>query len=426
MAIKLGCGLDKQKAVIFACADETQFRGERDYMQALAADIKARGVREDTAYFFCKPNSTGAGNIKTLPLSNADYAAIPSPESLPLQNIAGMNSVDIIAVGNSTLNSAISLSDLVTSNASSPSVTTSYITHMINDKDDLKKITDRGLTVFTPSSREDIAALDAGLTAKTRYVQLDAVPHTNTEASCRIDYDAYMNTPSCHAAVQIVNNEEPFAFVVLNAGFPADGSHIPYTAKEAQEHGAALGRAMPAGTNLILAHGGPRNLLDEEAGHNTMDAFAKAYEAAQAERDAQPQIIRERFENGLPYNIIKGGYLLSRAGNCIAFISNSEGYGTMDGAVLHVNNREKLLGMFPFEALYADPSGQRQANIGKYNCLGVTALSAKKGKLVIDRNPQQAVTPHSGKDAARQIVSDLRLATTSISVPVKARPTPRV
>jgi hypothetical protein len=417
-------GLDKQKAVIFVCADEAQFGGERDYMKALAADINARGQRKDTAYFFCKQGSGGTNNPEAMPLSNADYAAIPSPDRLPLHDIAGMASVEIVAVGHSTLKAATSLPSLITGGSNTPSVSLGYITHMIKDSADLKYITDRNMTVFSSASREEIAALDAKLAAKVNLVQLAAVPHTNTQASCKVNYDAYMKTVSGQEVAQFVSEKQPFAFAVLNAGFSVDGEHVPYTEKEARKHGAALGHHLPAGTHLILAHGGPRNLLDEQAGQNTVDAFAAAYQSAQAERHAQPKIIRERYAAGLPYDIIKAGYLLSHASNCQAFVSNSEGYGTMDGAALQVDNRKQLLGMFPFQALYADATGQRQANIEKYNQKGVAVLKAEKGKLVIEKYPQQTATPRSSEDAASRIVSALSLAA-PVSATVKARPAPQ-
>ena len=390
-------------------------------MQALAANINARGQRKDTVYFYCKQGSSGTGNVNAIPLSNTGYAAIPSTDNLPLQDISGMSSVDIIAVGQSTLKPAVALSALVTDNPSSPAVKLNYITHMIEDNDDLKTVTDHNITVFTPSTRADIAALDKKMAARINLVQLDSVPHTNSKTSCKIDYDIYMNSPSGHSVARIVDKGEPFAFVVLNAGFSVDGNHVPYAAKEAREHGAALGRGLPAGTHLILAHGGPRNLLDQQDGHDTMNAFATAYQSAQAERNTHPQVICERYESGLPYNIIKAGYLLSQAKNCMAFISNSEGYGTMDGAALHVNNKEKLLGMFPFQALYADTSGQRQENIEKYNRMGVSVLGVKEGRLVIKKHPQQKTTPHSGEDAASRIVRILHL-TKELSTPPKAHP----
>jgi hypothetical protein len=296
---------------------------------------------------------------------------------------------------------------------------------MVDDASHLKGVVEGNVQLFATTTRQKLSEIDGDLAKSARLVALDAVPHTNSMASCQVEYDKFMHLlgrrKDCQEDVVRAVIEEPFAFVVLNAGFPVGDKkeHMPYTEREATMHGEALGAHLPAGTHLILAHGGPRNLKDIELGGNAMEAFHMAYYTAQVQKARtrklcdSPYVICEPFVQG-GCNMIKVGYVLARRENCLAFISNSEGYGTMDGAVLHVDNSRTLLGMFPFAAQYADPTGQRQANILKYNEYGVAVLKEDEGRkgisLQVLRHPAEAATPRRTQDAAAQIVFSLALA----------------
>ena len=329
---------------------------------------------------------------------------------------------------------------------------------MVDNEAHLKKLCDSNITLFATTTQENLAGISSVLAAQVNFVPLDAVPHTNTPAACEAEYKTFKDAISgrtAHEYKRVTEGKDPFAFVVLNAGFKVgksklhlawakasirkhqipwlkidkDQRHFPYKIKEAVEHGTALGNEFSAPTNLILAHGGPRNLTDDRRGRRSrMEAFAQAYSQAQFEKfGVRPKIIREHFKPGLPYNILKVGDYLARArDNCVAFISNSEGYSTMDGAVLNISNQNKLLGMFPFGAQYADKTGQRQGNIEKYNQLGVAVLTAQDGILSISKHPQQKTTPAKAEDAAQKIIQSLELAHVPAQVSKKNALTRRI
>jgi hypothetical protein len=181
--------------------------------------------------------------------------------------------------------------------------------------------------------------------------------------------------------------------------------HVPYTEAEAQAHGAALAARLPLGTNVMLMHGGPRNGLDEKAGQDTVNAF----KAGLAEAGTIGEVAFEPFQQGLPYNVIKAAYIAARSPLCRAFISNAEGYGTMDGAALHVNRSTTLLGMFPFDALKT--SQQRMDNISVYNQRGIAVLEpfGQPGVTIappddvaplITRDPTEMLCAHIGETSA--------------------------
>jgi hypothetical protein len=216
--------------------------------------------------------------------------------------------------------------------------------------------------------------------------------------------------------------------VVLNAGFEtAEKTRVCYKEDEAESHGRALGKKLAAGTHLVLAHGGPRNGQDDKALQtDLMEIFAKAYLEAQEAKGAQPEILREPFVMNGPYNIIKAGYIMGQADNCKAYICNGEGYGTMDGAVMHIDNREKTLGMFLFKALDSDKTKQREENTKKYHKLGISILTAGgDGSLQIQRHPEEQKTPALQQDAAEVITRNLGLAAPRVKTLSPSSPRPR-
>jgi hypothetical protein len=373
-------------------ADENYNAGERDYMKALVAQISAAGLRRDTEYLFYKLLSEdkkaaqvaqdNGGDPRVLPATDKEYAAVPFISPDASYRVKNAKNVKIIGAGHSTLDAAVELSSQLQVKAE-----ISYITHMVDDRQCLQKIVDNGVHLFATTTRNKLTEMSPVLAKGVNFTKLDAVPHTNALASCKVEYDKFLReSPNREKVKQIIESGEPFALVVVNAGFEVgpDNVYMPYTEQEARHHGAALGELMandyfPYKTNLIAMHGGPRNLRDENPSkekhdfhksQKTMDVFAEAYYAAQKEFGKEPILVLERFAQGLPYNAIKAGYVMGGLENCVAFVSNSEGYGTMDGAVLLVPNRRKLLGMFPFYAQYQDPTGQRQENIDKYKKAG--------------------------------------------------------
>ncbi|MGE4314007.1 MAG: hypothetical protein AB7E85_07030 [Pseudobdellovibrionaceae bacterium] len=179
---------------------------------------------------------------------------------------------------------------------------------------------------------------------------------------------------------EIINLKKAFAVAVLNAGFEVETpeghkKYAPYTAEEAFEHGFSLGRLLPQNTELILVDGGPRNLRDIDAGEETGLAFHAGYHDANNTESFRTDFIYEAFEPGLPYNAVFGTmHMAATLPNCRAFISNAEGYGTMEAARLHIDNQKQLLGMYPFRANAEDVTGERLQNMVAYCRRGISLL----------------------------------------------------
>lgn len=422
-----------RRAIVIFCGDERHNAGERDYALALAAEIQARDLPDDTDYYFCRiltdpteyhlHNSLGLVR-SNFPLDNKSYAKLPYLNSdvvswLRYGVLQPYESVTIVAAGHSTLQQALKFASGL--EQESRDISINYITHMVGGGD-IDRIVSSGTHVFAPITEDEInASLSTSTVDDLRLTTLGAVPHTNSRILCLQEYNRYVQTPQGKRAKALVDSPDGFAFAVINAGFEVGSppTYRPYTAQEAAAHGRALGYQLAAGTHLIVAHGGPRNLRDENPNvgkgdthtdQPTMTAFVEAYVAAQKERGGTPQIIEERFAQGLPYNIIKAGYIMADSANCRAFICNSEGYSTMDGAVLHINNRRLLLGMFYFQAQDADKTGQRLVNVEKYCRMGIAVLWPSKDGLIINNHIHSQETPRQHRDAAEQIVVKLGLA----------------
>ncbi len=409
-----------QDTVIFIVADEARYGGEADYMKGIAAELKRRGCRKGTDYLVYKTvGGAQGGNPHLLPLDNTAYAAVPCVDEIDANVLKRTGKINIIGAGHSTLGTVTDLAAQTGGRA-----TASYITHMVDDRAHLQKIVENNVTLFATTTQHALCGIDHTLGAEAKFVALEAVPHTISKASCEAEYDAFAvslqkrTDPEATACRAILEGGDLFAFALLDAGFEVGKeSHIPYTAAEAARAGAALGAALPPYTNLILADGSPRNLMDRKMGEDTMGAFSEAYKRAQMglvgmkDPDGPPYVVREFYKPGLSYNIVKAGYILGGRDNCVAFISNSEGYSTMDGAVMFIDNRKKLLGMFPSNVQYADETGQHQENIEKYNKRGIDVLQARSGsKLGVSRHPQQQATPVKVGNAAEKIVQALGLA----------------
>ncbi len=422
--------MSSKDTVIFIVADEARYGGEADYMKGISAELKRRGCRKDTEYLVYKTVG-GGGDPHELPLNNEQYAVVPCVDKMDASVLQRTGKISIIGAGHSTLDTVTGLAAQTGGKA-----TASYITHMVDDRAHLQKIVENDVTLFATTARHALCGIDHKLGAEVKFVALDAVPHTISKASCEIEYDAFVASlqkrtdPDAAACRTILEGEGLFAFALLDAGFEVGKEgHVPYTAAEAARAGAALGAALPPYSNLIIAEGSPRNLMDRKTGEDTMNAFAKAYKHAQMDLvgtedpDGPPYVAREFYKPGLSYNVVKAGYILGGRDNCVAFISNSEGYSTMDGAVMLIDNRKKLLGMFSSNVQYADETGQHQANIEKYNKRGIAILRERSGlKLDVSRHSQQQATPAKVENAAEKIVQTLRLVQAAAGLSPKHGP----
>jgi hypothetical protein len=384
--------------------------GELDYMRALEHAITEE-QRKKVNLLICKRefNSFHENASRINKTYHSPYPDAPIYSAEMLDGIQG--GVNVIGVGNSTLETALHIhADMQEKGIPCQ---TSYITHIVNNQRDLERLCAHQVTTFIPSDRTVIANINPALADQLKLVEISSTPHTNTEHFCQIEYQKFKNSPNGAIVNSLYEDEVEFVFAVINAGYGAGETkiHKPYTKAEALDHGYALGQGMAPNTALIAAHGGPRNLIDETIhGEMTMDGFIEGYVQAQQKKGGTPLIIQERYLPGLAYDAIKAGYILTKHKNAKAFISNAEGYGTMDGAILHVHNQEKLLAMFPYKALYEDLTGQRQKNIDNYNARGIAILTVDKNKnLIINKKSDEKHTPCTRRNAAEQIISHLGL-----------------
>jgi hypothetical protein len=404
--------------IVFVTPDPAVNLGDVDSVNALAIQIDTQGKCENTTYFAGKIAGVDATKAQldndTLPKTNNEHAKLPHISDVLkriISNPAKPDDIKIVGIGIATLEDAQEAALILKTQFPAAQVSASYMAHLPQDLDSLQFITENNIKLFTPDTL-DSYDVPLGL----QHFKLDTVPHTNTPGICKADAEdaKFKTTDNGRKVAEWQESGAPFAIVVLNAGFgtQVDGQtvHKPYTAAEAEAHGKALGMAVPEGTHLFLQHGGPRNGFDEKAGERTSDSFIKGFLAAQKERGAEPQVVFEPFVQGTPYNSIKASFVIAQSENCVAMISNAEGYGTMDGVVTHVDNSSrKIVGMFPFDALKGIKA--REENLEKYNQKGIAILAlGADGKMFVKTHPQQRQTPYAEKDAAVQIVNELGLA----------------
>lgn len=404
-----------QKTILFILADESQNAGDRDAMKAMARIIAGH---EDPALQYLAYKAADAdalitearaitGDPRRLPTTDAEYANMPLLDDAALTGING--ETQVVAVGTRTLDAALHVQEMLRAQGVDPDV--HYLSHKI-DAVMMKTIVDHQITAITPVTRDILKKLDETLGGAIKLLPIDAVPHTNLDVMD--DYIGFMATENGRIVHNMIMSGESYIFAVVNAGVNITGlGWQPYTQDEALAQGYALGAAQPPGTHLVLSHGGPRNLVDEkEYGEMTADAFAEGFRAAQKSKESVVTAVIERYTPDNGYNMVKAGLMLSQQDGCLGFISNSEGHGTMAGAILHANNREILLGMFPYAAQKLDPSGLPLEQIEKYNKLGICTLSVRPedGRLAIAHHKSETKTPVQQSDAARKIVSSLRLA----------------
>lgn len=415
---------------IIICADESKNAGERDYTFALMAELRALKEQGQnvTTHIFKIPtddavaetkNSTTVDPKNFRPEQNSDYKKIPP---LPL-NMAEHLGIDvsactILGAGQSTFDSLLKVQAQLENHDIDADV--GYITHVVNEKQ-MQEMNERNITLFTPVTREDLRKQYDYLIDDIYLETLPSVPHTNTLKSAQENFEnaqwvtnqpGFIHSQSIATVNQWIKKDKPFVIAVINAGYEIKDKNgtktwIPYTCREAYAQGHSLGKYLGKGTNLYAAQGGPRNAHDKttDGQHPTIE-YVRGFMEAQGWVNTQAAI--EAYDDKFNlWNPIKASYIFAQHPLCKAFISNAEGYGTMDGAVLAIDNTEKLLGCFPFDALYQDPTGGRQKNIDAYNQKGIALLSAgDDGQLVIKHHPHEQKTPITVEKNAASFVFD--------------------
>ncbi|PZQ44956.1 MAG: hypothetical protein DI551_08940 [Micavibrio aeruginosavorus] len=225
-----------RKTVLFIVADEKLNAGERDYMKAFSANL-LRAQYPDTQYLVYKIGERTGKEVETaatrLPMTDAEYEKIPRFTQMP----QGVGNLTVIGVGQSTTDHVIKLAK---ENWETP---VALVTHMI-EPDKIPALNETGVMVYSPTEKPD---------PNLMFKKLHSVPHTNTEASCMYDYEILKDRFS-----DILKDDEPFAFVVLNAGFPVTDAEgrtewNPYKEEEAKAQGYALGPAQSEGRKRIRA-----------------------------------------------------------------------------------------------------------------------------------------------------------------------------
>lgn len=387
--------------IVTLAANEAAHAGERDYYFSVIDEMGETAKGTAIASLKSGVAASCESCLTTVwqqAHNNADYALIPGFSTEALDHLAyyGRNRIEratVIGLGHSTLEDIFAAK--ATLEAHGIVTRGGYVTHMV-DGDAYNALAANEITVFPPLPRPTGTTLD--------WRPLDSVPHTNTAASCRQHAEIYGQTANGQTLRSWQDSGADFGLVVLNAGFGIKQSpdtapvHHAYLASEACAHGIALAKLQPQ-NNLLLMHGGPRNLADEKDGEMTMDSFV----AGLREGGSRGEILTERFVPNLPYNAIKAAYLAARAPNCRSFISNAEGYGTMDGAILHVDNSRTLLGMFNFQANTLE--AQRVKNTTLYHGRGIALLSLHNGEGLIERAAGAMPTPVESRNAAADVVA---------------------
>jgi hypothetical protein len=357
-----------KKAYFFIGTDRATHAGYADYMQALG--IALQGIDAEV-YAARTSGGLGHGITRGLPTDNTGYDMLPALDMASVRTVmARYDDIHVIALGQPSLQKLEETAHALS--AGGKRIESSAVLHMV-DEGEVARLWMLDATIYAPI---ETAPQNLDL------VTLPSVPHTGTLTACQAEAAKFARTQNGQIMAQINSVGAAFACAVVNAGFAGtDGNQKPYTAREAFAHGFALGRDMAPNTHLLLMHGGPRNLKDEEAGEKTLDAFQNGYLRGQGEQKYAPKVLSERFNTAAKYNAIKAAIALTHQAGCAGFISNAEGYGTMDAA-LALTPAGLPLAMFPFAAEEQDPTGQRRTNTQKYNALGIDWLEVDaKGQL---------------------------------------------
>jgi hypothetical protein len=411
----------RQEKIVFIVANRHTNAGQYDYCKATADAIQNGKKRDNVDYLFYRIPESGASVVgadaRRLPLTNDDFDLIPVLDGETISAIAAgsPSKVSVVGLGQDTLDALAKVAyGLRDRNVKTEA---SYLTHAIKGSTDLGRVVDMNALILAPIDQASLSKIDADLGPKARLVSIESVPHTNSEALCRIEYDRFMKSPNGHRLSSLIARGDEFAFVGLNAGFTVETSDggkewAPYTAHEARTHGSALGWKMASGTHLFLAHGGPRNLQDFE---DTTAAFLEGYEEAQSAKGAHVEILVEPYRRDGKYNPMKAGFILAReTAQLKAFICPVEGYDALAAARYYVNNVTTALGMFPSHALRRDLSGQRIKNTEAWFNRGISMMYIDKKGAFTEMRPKDAMTPVAYENKGLvQVMERLRLTEVS-------------
>ena len=384
---------------IFICSDESKNAGARDYAMSMAHELQAQGLPPALACKIGNTQHTQRG-LKDFISDNKYYAILPLYDGEKiLREFPEDETCVFIGLGENTIDAICDIYDRL---EGSPHHF-AFVSHIL-EPSQREVLRAREITAFTPSDikRHDIS-----------HVRISAVPHTAT-TPILMHHAAEMLKHGDERIADMINLREEFAIAVLNAGFDVENDlgesvYVPYSEEEAYEHGRILGGMMPKNTNLILADGGPRNLRDIAESQQTGLHFLAGYYEANGNNETAPKLVYERYEKDLPYNAVYGAmYLAKASGLSRAFISNAEGYGTMDAAALHIDNSTQILGMFPFMANALDTTGDCLEKIKEYNALGIQLMDVPDYMSNYTPVDTHAKTPIIQDNASRVIIDAYR------------------
>ncbi len=411
------------KSIILICANERPNAGERDYAVAISAELEKRGVTDVCAMKIQRNNDDSFGSpssSSTLPVSNKKYTSLPEfsldlAQEFIAAELRKGNSVEILGAGQSTLTELAQISDML--DPENTQARCSYLTHMIEDQYTVDTIIAKNIQIYAPTTQQNLEE-KFSRADMVRLQTISTVPHTTTRSKIESDAHFFLETENGQTLNKTLQRGGSFVTAVLNAGFDVSTTNqgkirVPYFAHEAKRDGAALGALMSADTALVLIDGGPRNALDRNAGELTREAFIEGYKTAQAEKSGSPQIIYEEFKPDMDYNSINAMLSFADHPSCKGFISNAEGYGTMDAVIQFADNQKILTGMFPFEANERDTTGQRMENIKKYDQMGISLIHSTNGRTTVERHPEQQKTPRQKADPVPAILDHLGISNQS-------------
>lgn len=394
------------KKYIFIGADRMINAGEADYSKAFALFINENNIAVDDV-FFCRIQKQYSSVSETfsslctidapvhqLPIDNDIYDRSPylSQRYLHKLKLSPDDDVEIIGAGHSTLAALSHCKDTLA--ARGIHARANYISHIV-DETASKSLQEMNARIFAPPTDMPAALLSS-------YMVLTAVPHSYTVHSCVDEYKKMMNGTHQAFYKNLIADQTPFTIAIINGGFDTVDGWAPYTEAESYIHGYALGLSMPPGTALIAAHGGPRNLQDEQRGHRTIEKFTEAYLQAQKENGADPAIHQECFSKVQEYNFIKASFALARLGNCRRYVSNAEGYGTMAGILTHLP-RSIDLGSFQYSAV----TTYRKNENDLYHRMGIRHFVPDKKGITVNIHPLEIQTGLS--DPTAQVFKSIGL-----------------
>lgn len=421
------------QALIILCANDGDLGnvkargGERDYTVALTEQLQRQNpgmpvyffkVSQDPQHpFDVNANTTTQSAKRNLPLDATDYKTLRYYTDDAIKQIDSSHTDCIVlGMGDSTSDALVEFTHEL--RAAGKNTQAGLVAHQLNSKEQLKSLNDQGVTIFVPQSAENLSKLDVTEAADADLVTIDAVPHTYTQESCQENYDRFLQTENGRIIADLLKRGQAVVPVIVNGGYPKDGKHIPYTDKEAKAHGRLL-RKVFGNANIVLIHGGPRNLNDESMGHMTIDRMADGY------RDSghvMPVILKERFEKSLPYNATKAALIIAQHNASPGIVVSAEGYAVMDAALNMVDNHTKHLVALPFDALNHEAS--RLNALATYNQQGIAiATESDRGLPVFDEHPDQPRTPPNKHDPSLQILNHFGLTNRGYTIqPGKPQP----